>query len=158
MTWKTLVELLDEVYNVKNIIRIGSAGALSKDLNIKDIVLASSAYSDSNFRYALTKSKSKKISSSNSLNQTIINTSKELGINITKGTIYTSEIFDVYESISHLLDKVPKNTYIALFPNAKKIAHIIIIVNKKNTLFFISNFSPSIFHFKLYLCVKYLNI
>ena len=69
---------LYKFYNVKNIIRIGSAGALSKDLNIKDIVLASSAYSDSNFRYALTKSKSKKISSSNSLNQTIINTSKHL--------------------------------------------------------------------------------
>ncbi len=100
---------LYKFYNVKKIIRIGSAGALSKDLNIKDIVLASSAYSDSNFRYALTKSRSKKISSSNNLNQKIINTSKKLNINVTKGTIYTSEIFDVYESIEHLLNKVPKN-------------------------------------------------
>ena len=43
------------------------------------------------------------------MHQTIINTSKELGINVTKGTIYTSEIFDIYESISHILDKVSKN-------------------------------------------------
>lgn len=43
------------------------------------------------------------------MHQTIINTSKELGINVTKGTIYTSEIFDVYENISHLLDTLPKN-------------------------------------------------
>ena len=90
---------LYKFYNVKNIIRIGSAGALSKDLNIKDIVLASSAYSDSNFRYALTKSKSKKISSSNSLNQTIINTSKELGINITKGTKSLRKLFPAFPVI-----------------------------------------------------------
>lgn len=100
---------LFEFYNVKKIIRIGSAGALSKDVHVRDIVLATSAYSDSNFRYALTKSKSKKISSTNNLNQLIINTSKEINIPIKKGIIYTSEVFDVYASIDHLLNKIPSN-------------------------------------------------
>ena len=36
-------------YGVENIIRIGSAGALTKDLNLYDIVLAQGACTDSNF-------------------------------------------------------------------------------------------------------------
>lgn len=100
---------LFKFYNVERIIRIGSAGSLNPNVHVKDIILGTNAYSDSNFRYALTKSKSKKISSSNYLNQQIINTSKELNIPINKGTIYTSEVFDAYEPIDHLLNKIPKN-------------------------------------------------
>ena len=48
----------------------------------------------------------KKISGSNYLNQQIIKTSKELNIPINKGTIYTSEVFDAYEPIDHLLNKI----------------------------------------------------
>ena len=36
-------------YNVKNIIRIGSAGAISPKLKLKDIVIAMSAYTDSGY-------------------------------------------------------------------------------------------------------------
>lgn len=100
---------LYEFYKVKKIIRIGSAGSLSPDVHVRDIVLATTAYSDSNFRYALTKSTSKKIASSNTLNQIILNTSKNINIPIKKGHIYTSEIFDVYAPIDHLLNKIPKN-------------------------------------------------
>ncbi len=100
---------LYEFYKVKKIIRIGSAGAMSPDVHVRDIVLASVAYSDSNFRYDLTKSTSKKIASSNNLNQIIMNTSKEINIPVKKGHIYTSEIFDVYASIDHLLKKLPQN-------------------------------------------------
>ena len=113
---------LFKFYNVERIIRIGSAGSLNPNIHVKDIILGTNAYSDSNFRYALTKSKSKKISKtnqakkedkkisgSNYLNQQIIKTSKELNIPINKGTIYTSEVFDAYEPIDHLLNKIPKN-------------------------------------------------
>ena len=100
---------LFKFYNVERIIRIGSAGSLNPNIHVKDIILGTNAYSDSNFRYALTKSKSKKINGSNYLNQQIINTSKELNIPINKGTIYTSEVFDAYEPIDHLLNKIPKN-------------------------------------------------
>ncbi len=100
---------LYEFYNVKKIIRIGSAGALSPDVHVRDIVLASTAYSDSNFRYALTKKKSKKIASSNDLNMKILNTAKLIDIPVKRGAIYTSEVFDVYASIDHLLNKLPSN-------------------------------------------------
>ena len=36
-------------YNVKNIIRIGSAGAITTKLNLMDIVIAMSAYTDSGY-------------------------------------------------------------------------------------------------------------
>ncbi len=96
-------------YNVRKIIRIGSAGSLNPNIKVRDIVLGTSAYSHSNFRYALTKSKSKRISSSNSLNQIILDKANKLGINLIKGTIYTSEVFDAYVPINHLLRDVPKN-------------------------------------------------
>ena len=100
---------LYEFYNVKKIIRIGSSGALSPDVHVRDIILATSAYSDSNFRYTVMKSKAKKATSSNNLNQIIVNTSKDINIPIVKGAIYTSEVFDVYIPIDHLLNKIPKN-------------------------------------------------
>lgn len=96
-------------YNVDKIIRIGTAGAFNKNIKIRDIVLAKSAYSDSNYRYELTKNKSKKITSSNNLNQLIINTAKKNNINIKTGVVYTSEVFDLYSPIDHLLKKIPKN-------------------------------------------------
>ena len=100
---------LYKFYNVKKIIRIGSAGALSENVHVRDIILASNAYSDSNFRYIVQKSKAKKISSSNNLNQTILNVAKNIEIPLKKGSIYTSDVFDAYIPIDHLLNKMPKN-------------------------------------------------
>ncbi len=100
---------LFKFYNVNKIIRIGSAGALNENIKVRDIILGTYAYSHSNFRYALTKNKSRKIASSNKLNQIILDKASKLNINITKGTIYTSEVFDGYLNINHLLKDVPKN-------------------------------------------------
>lgn len=120
---------LYEFYNVKKIIRIGTAGSMNKDIHVRDVVLVSSAYSDSNFGYALLKSRAKKIASSNTLNQSIIKESTKLNIELKKGTIYTTEVFDVYSPIDHLLKKIPKNINIlacemeafGLFNVAKKL-------------------------------------
>lgn len=99
---------LYKFFDVKKIIRIGTAGSANKSVKIRDLVLSTSAVSDSNFGYALLKSKDKKISSANELNQIIIKTAQELKINLIKGPIYTSEIFNVYVNIDHLLNKIPK--------------------------------------------------
>lgn len=100
---------LYKFYDVQKIIRIGSAGSLNENIHVRDIILCTKAYSNSNFGYALNKSKKKIISSTNSLNQVIKKTADNLNINIKKGVIYTSEVFDVYASIDHLLNKIPKN-------------------------------------------------
>jgi purine-nucleoside phosphorylase len=100
---------LYKFYDVNNIIRIGTAGAMNPSVHIRDVILVSSSYSDSNFAYELLKRKSKKVSSSNYLNQVIMDTSKEENLKIIKGTVYTTEVFDVYSPIDHLLNKIPKN-------------------------------------------------
>jgi purine-nucleoside phosphorylase len=40
---------LYHAYNVENIIRIGTCGALLKDMKVKDIVIATGACTDSNY-------------------------------------------------------------------------------------------------------------
>lgn len=100
---------LYEFYNVKEIIRIGSAGALTPNVLVGDIVLGTYSYSFSNIRYALSKSKAKKISSSNKLNQKVLNKADKLNIDIKKGGIYTSEIFEPYIPTPHLAKQIPKN-------------------------------------------------
>ena len=87
---------LYQIYNVKKIIRIGSAGAFNPNISVGDIVLGSYSFSFSNIRYAMCKSNAKKVSSSNNLNQTIETRAKNLGMELKKGGLYTSEIFEPY--------------------------------------------------------------
>lgn len=100
---------LYEIYNVKKIIRIGSAGAFNPNIMIGDIVLGSYSFSFSNIRYAIDKSNAKRISSSNNLNQIIEKTANKLDMNIKKGGLYTSEIFEPYIPTPHLNKQIPKN-------------------------------------------------
>lgn len=100
---------LYELYNVKKIIRIGSAGALNPNIRVGDIVLGTYSYSFSNIRYAMCKSKAKRVSSSNNLNQIIEKRADRLGIDINKGGLYTSEIFEPYIPTPHLTKQIPKN-------------------------------------------------
>ena len=96
-------------YDVKKIIRIGTAGAFSPETKVKDIILGMKAYSHSNFAYAYRKIESPIVDSSDNLNKTILETSKELNIPIKTGTIYTAEVFDVYKNIDHLKQTIPEN-------------------------------------------------
>ncbi len=100
---------LYNIYDVKKIIRIGTAGAFSPSVKVRDIVLGTNAYSPSNFAYGYRKITSKVVDSSKKLNDLIIQTSKELGIDINEGTLFTSEIFDVYQNIDHLKEEIPKD-------------------------------------------------
>ena len=55
------------------------------------------------------KSNAKKVSSSNNLNQTIETRAKNLGMELKKGGLYTSEIFEPYIPTPHLNKQIPKN-------------------------------------------------
>lgn len=112
---------LYKYYNVENIIRVGSAGSYTKDLNIKDILLVENSYSTSSYKVEGTNSNL--IPSNNELNNIIVNTSKELNINLKQGNVYSSESF--YEldlNIEELINKynikcVEMETY-SLFTNS----------------------------------------
>ena len=82
-------------YDVKKIIRIGTAGSLDKNVRVNDIVLATSSYSPSSFAYVWGKDVRNIINSSEKLNNKIVETSQKLKMNIKVGTILTADVFTV---------------------------------------------------------------
>lgn len=119
---------LYKFYNVQNIIRIGSCGAYSPDLNIFDTLLVDNSYTEGNFAYALEGANCHTIQADESLNNIIENCSKELNIPIVKGNVLCSEVFDYYvKNIEDLISRFPKDLNIigaemesfALFYTAK---------------------------------------
>ncbi len=120
-------ELFKE-YNVDTIIRIGTMGGYT-DLKLKDIVLVDNSITNSNYGKYLCNYPNININGDMELNNIILNTSKELGLNIYKGNIYSSDVF--YEQNNDFKDKVAKYNVLgvemesfALFTNAK-------LLNKK---------------------------
>ena len=129
-------ELFKE-YNVDTIIRIGTMGGYT-DLKLKDIVLVDNSITNSNYGKFLCNYPNININGDMELNNIILNTSKELGLNIYKGNIYSSDVF--YEQNNDFKDKVAKYNVLgvemesfALFTNAK-------LLNKKSaTLLMVSD-------------------
>ena len=80
-------------YGVENIIRIGSAGAYVGDLNLFDLVLADSAWSESTFPLAQAGVKSDVMEPSKELNERIIKAAKRLGKEVRLDRIHSSDIF-----------------------------------------------------------------
>lgn len=120
-------ELFKE-YNVDTIIRIGTMGGYT-DLKLKDIVLVDNSITNSNYGKYLCNYPNIIINGDMELNNIILNTSKELGLNIYNGNIYSSDVF--YEQNNDFKDKVAKYNVLgvemesfALFTNAK-------LLNKK---------------------------
>ena len=64
-------------YNVDTIIRIGSCGAYTEDLNIFDTILVNQSYTEGNFAYALNGSNKHIASSSSCINEIIEKAAKE---------------------------------------------------------------------------------
>ena len=112
-------------YGVDYIIRVGTCGIYSDKLNLKDIVLVTGSYSESNYAKQLDGYKEKVIESNNSLNNVIESTAKEKNKNIVKGNIYCSDAFyeKKYDYKKRSNDKnvlgIEMETF-ALFNNARK--------------------------------------
>ena len=100
---------LYKFYDVENIIRIGSCGAYSEDLNIFDTILVDKSYTEGNFAYEWNETDCHLIESSEFLNEIIENTAKEVNIPYIKGNTLCSDCFDGYlESIPNLIKRFPK--------------------------------------------------
>jgi len=129
-------ELFKE-YNVDNIIRIGTMGSYT-DLKLKDIVLVENSITNSNYGKYLCNYQNINIDASMELNNLIASTASEIGTNINRGNIYSSDVF--YEQSNSFKDMVTKYSVLgvemesfALFINAK-------LLNKKSaTLLMVSD-------------------
>jgi purine-nucleoside phosphorylase len=112
-------------YGVENIIRIGSCGAYTKDLNLYDVVLVKDAYSESSFAKTMGVSSKKVLPSTKSLNNKILKAGEKLGIDIHYCRVHSSDVFyrmnfDDYKLIheKYQADAVEMESF-ALFANAK---------------------------------------
>jgi purine-nucleoside phosphorylase len=80
-------------YDVENIVRIGSCGAYTADLNLYDVVLVDSAWSESSYAKTQSGTTESTIYPSKHLNQRIQAVAKDLSIPLTTGTIHSSDVF-----------------------------------------------------------------
>lgn len=84
---------LYKFYDVDTIIRIGSAGSYTKDLNLFDILLVEEAYSESSYAKVQNGCIDKILSSSKALNDIIEETAKKIGQKLYLGTAHSSDVF-----------------------------------------------------------------
>lgn len=114
---------LFKFYDVESIIRIGSCGAYTKNLKVKDIVLVNEAYSESTYGKVQNGDENNILKSSDELNEKIQKTAKELNIVINKVRVHCSDAFysdvvkpdDMYNE--HKCTAVEMESF-ALFHNA----------------------------------------
>ncbi len=84
---------LFKFYDVENIIRIGSCGAYTADLNLYDVILADKAWSESSFPKTQAGVDVSYTYPSKTLNDLIVKNAKTLNIPIIEGCVHSSDVF-----------------------------------------------------------------
>ncbi len=116
-------------YDVDTIIRVGSCGAFSEKLKIKDLILVTKSYTESNYAYTFDSKHLNIVESAEEINDLIRKTAKEEKINYTEGTVLCNECFDLYlPDKEKVIKRAPKDIELlaaemetfALFYNAKR--------------------------------------
>lgn len=122
-------------YGVEKIIRIGSAGANKENIKLMDTVLSTGAYSESSIAYQWGGYTDKFIKSNDELNEIIKETAKEQNIDIHVGPTLTSDVFDVYASIDHVINTCPiKDELLATEMEGFGIFHVARICKKQASM------------------------
>ncbi len=112
-------------YGVDAIIRIGTAGAYKEELNLYDVVVADSAYSESSYPLAMSGVDTHVTYPSEELKKTILESAQKLNIPTISGRIHSSDVF-YHDTNSKYMEGVRENDCLvvemesfALFHNAK---------------------------------------
>lgn len=124
---------LYKIYDVKQIIRIGSCGGYLKDEKLFDIILATQVYTESNFALTLNNEDCHLIEADKTLNDKISEMAQKKGINLFKGTTTCLDCFDPYMTdINKYLERIPNNIKpIAAEMEAFALLYIAKLLNKK---------------------------
>lgn len=124
---------LFKIYDVEAIIRIGSCGGYTKDLNLFDIILSENCFSEGNYALTLNNDNCHLVSASKELNDVIESTANSIDVQVHKGNTVCTDCFDLYMTdVNKFLERIPKDfnplgaemEAFALFYNAK-------LLNKK---------------------------
>ena len=100
---------LFKFYDVDNIIRIGSCGAMVPELDMFDIVLSNSVYTEGNYALTFASEDCHLVNASTSLNEKIIETAKSKNQKLKTGNTICSEVFDEYIlNLEEYKNRIPK--------------------------------------------------
>lgn len=117
-------------YDVDVIIRVGSCGALTRKLDLLDIILVDKSYTESNYAYTFDNEKCNIANADKDLNDKIKETAKENNIKYIEGTSFCNECFELYMPDKNKpIERAPEGLDIivsemenfALFYNAKRL-------------------------------------
>lgn len=114
-------------YDVETIIRVGSAGSYSKDINVGDLILASESYSESTYaKYLGIEAKNNILSGNSSLNNLIQEIAKSNNIDLVSARIHSSDVFygsdrNLDQLVKETKSKAVEMESFALFANAIKL-------------------------------------
>ena len=101
---------LYKFYDVENIIRIGTCGALSPELELLDTILVKDSYTKGNFAIALKHVDEHLVESDTELNELVIKSAEENNIKLVRGNVNCNEIFDYYDDkFEDFLESLPKD-------------------------------------------------
>lgn len=89
-------------YDVDNIIRIGSAGAMRRELKLRSIVAAQAACTDSNFVHQFGLPGSFSPIADFTLLETAVNLARKLGVEMPVGNVLSSDVF--YDASGRTMD------------------------------------------------------
>ena len=89
-------------YNVENIIRIGSAGAISDDVNLRDIVIGQGACTNSNYASQFNLPGTYAPIASYKLLKQAVDFAQDAGVNYKVGNLFSSDTF--YDNAASLSD------------------------------------------------------
>lgn len=96
-------------FNVKEIIRIGTCGAVSEEARVGEMILSESVYSESNFAYTYNNYEEHVVVSSKELNEKIKYAAKDLGLDnkLHVGMLTTMDVFGPYIDYNRVLERIP---------------------------------------------------
>ncbi len=80
-------------YDVERIVRVGSAGAYTGELNVFDVVLATAAYSESSFAKTMNGCEDNTIKPADALNTALRESAKRRGVPLHEGVLHSSDVF-----------------------------------------------------------------
>lgn len=121
---------LFKFYNVEKIIRVGSCGGISPNLNLFDIVLADNSCSDSTYAFIQNGSTYQTIEGSANISNKIAEIANQNGIKIIRGNVYSTDVFDWYQDKKNN-DIISKYNCIAAEMETFSLFHNAKILNKE---------------------------
>ncbi len=96
-------------YNVQKVVRIGTCGVCSPEVQIPEIILADKFYTEGSFGFQYDGSRDRIETPSPDLVADIEQKAKELGIPIHKGAVTTTEVFGPYVDDEAIMRRIPSN-------------------------------------------------